>query len=137
MCGPGSALGLAEDERTLWPQLKERLREPGQLMGLMRGVLGGETEVAVVVAVRPDGIVQPRALLATDVLADELEMVGEQTDGDGDGEVRRGHVGDYDVDVLMGVDRHGERRPIALSMSPWISQLLFLYSRRLWRPRSG
>jgi hypothetical protein len=35
MCGSVSAIGLEEQERDLWPYLRERLREPGRLMALM------------------------------------------------------------------------------------------------------
>jgi hypothetical protein len=42
MCGASSAVGLADAERALWPLLRDRLRTPGQLMGLMRAVLGGD-----------------------------------------------------------------------------------------------
>ena len=41
MCGAYSAFGLDEAERLLWPHLRERLRQPGRSMGVMRGVLGG------------------------------------------------------------------------------------------------
>ena len=56
MCGPHSALGLDQVERDHWPYLRERLRRPGTSMGLMRAVLGGDTEVAVVVATTPAGV---------------------------------------------------------------------------------
>ena len=130
MCGPGTALGLAEDERAVWPELRERLRQPGRSMALMRAMLGGETEVAAVVSVRPDGVVQPLALLVSEELGQALELEDEGPDVPAG--VRRGHLGDYDVEVLMGADREGRPRPIALSMSPWISQHLFLAARRLW-----
>lgn len=55
MCGSTSAVGLGEQERQLWPVLRERLRLPGQLMGLMRGVLGGDAEVAALVTTTPPG----------------------------------------------------------------------------------
>jgi hypothetical protein len=61
MCGPNSAIGLGEVDRVYWPELRERLREPGRLMALVGGVLGGDTEVACVAAVSPQGIVQPLA----------------------------------------------------------------------------
>lgn len=72
MCGPHSALGLEETERELWPELRNRLRQPGQLMALMRGVLGGDAEVAAVTAVTPAGVVRPLAIIATAVIADEI-----------------------------------------------------------------
>jgi hypothetical protein len=64
MCGSVSAIGLQERERQRWPYLRERLRVPGQLMALMRGVLG-DAEVAVVVAVTPQGAVTSLAILTT------------------------------------------------------------------------
>lgn len=65
MCGPHCALGLEETERLTWPVLRERLRQPGRMMALMRGVLGGDTEIAAVTAVTPAGVVHPLAILAT------------------------------------------------------------------------
>ena len=128
MCGPHSALGLEETERELWPELRERLRQPGQLMALMRGVLGGDAEVAAVTAVTPSGIVRPLAILATPVIADEIDL----TDG---GEDRAaGRIGDYDVDVLM-TTQAGVRRPAAILVSPWIFENLTLYARKLWSRR--
>lgn len=128
MCGPNSALGLEETERDLWPELRDRLRQPGQLMALMRGVLGGDAEVAAVTAVTPAGIVRPLAILATPVIADEIDL-----DDSGDGRVS-GRIGDYDVEVLM-TERAGVRRPAAVLMSPWIFENLTLYARKLWSRR--
>ena len=62
MCGTNSAVGLSEQERVAWPLLRDRLRRPGQLMGLMRGVLGGDAEVAAVVTTTPSGIARPIAI---------------------------------------------------------------------------
>jgi hypothetical protein len=89
MCGPSSALGLADTERALWPVLRERLRVPGQLMGLMRGLLGGDAEVGVVVATSPAGIAVPLAILVTPSIVAEIAFA----DGQPGGDVRRGTVG--------------------------------------------
>jgi len=124
MCGPHSALGLEEAEREMWPVLRERLRQPGRMMALMRGVLGGDAEVACVTAVTPAGVVQPLALLATPAIADEISLVGRSEAG-----IRPGKIADYDVEVL--VDDSGER-PLAVAVSPWIFHNLTLYTRKLW-----
>ena len=128
MCGPNSALGLEDAERELWPELRDRLRQPGQLMALMRGVLGGDAEVAAVTAVTPAGVVRPLAILATPVIADEIDL-----DDSGDTQAT-GRIGDYDVDVLM-TDQGGVRRPAAVLVSPWIFENLTLYARKLWSRR--
>jgi hypothetical protein len=128
MCGPNSALGLEDAERELWPELRDRLRQPGQLMALMRGVLGGDAEVATVTAVTPAGVVRPLAILATPVIADEIDL-----DDSGDTQAT-GRIGDYDVDVLM-TDQGGVRRPAAVLVSPWIFENLTLYARKLWSRR--
>jgi hypothetical protein len=127
MCGPHSALGLEDAEREMWPVLRERLRQPDRLMALMRGVLGGDAEIACVAAVSPAGVVQPLALLATPAIADEITFVGTPVDG-----VRPGKIADYDVEVL--VDESGER-PLAVAVSPWIFHNLTLYTRKLWSRR--
>lgn len=128
MCGAHSALGLDETERELWPKLRERLRQPGRLMAVMRGVLGSDAEIACVSAVTPEGIVQPLALLATPAIAAEIALVGPTT-GDG---IRAGKIGDYDVEVA--VDESGER-PLAVLVNSWIFHNLTLYSRKLWSRR--
>ena len=128
MCGPHSALGLEETERELWPELRERLRQPGQSMALMRGVLGGDAEVAAVTAVTPAGIVRPLAILATPVIADEIEL--EASDADR----AQGWIGDYKVDVLM-TDRQGHRVAAAVLINPWIYENLTLFTRKLWSRR--
>jgi hypothetical protein len=128
VCGPHSALGLEETERELWPELRDRLRQPGQLMALMRGVLGGDAEVAAVTAVTPAGVVRPLAILATPVIADEIELT------DSGQQRTKGRIGDYDVDVLM-TDQGGVRRPAAVLVSPWIFENLTLYARKLWTRR--
>lgn len=128
MCGANSAIGLAEVERELWSRVRERLREPGHLMGLMRAVLDGAIEVAVAVAITPNGAVRPLALLATPGIAEEIEL-GE-TDRDG---LRRARIGDDEFDVLVGAgpDQAGVQ-PLAVLVTPWISEHLALYARRLW-----
>lgn len=131
MCGPNSALGLDEAERSLWPTLRERLRRPGRLMALMRGVLGGDAEVAAVVALTPDGVAQPLALLATPAIAAEIILVDPQPNDRG---VRAGRIGDYDVDVLLDVANDPDQ-PVAVLVSPWIFHNLTLYARKLWSRR--
>ncbi len=54
MCGPTSAIGLVDRERATWLEVKEQMRKPGTMAGLMRGFLGNE-EVAVVIATTPEG----------------------------------------------------------------------------------
>ena len=125
MCGAHSSIGLDETERALWPLLRERLRRPERLMALMRGVLGGDAEVAAVVAVTPAGVVEPLALLATPAIAAEISFRENGTGTD----VRPGKVGDYDVDVLVDRD---SGHPLAVLMSPWIFHNLSLYARKLW-----
>lgn len=125
MCGPNSAIGLGEVDRVHWPELRERLREPGRLMALMRGVLGGDTEVACITSVSPQGSVQPLALIATPGIVEEIQLsLSPAAEG-----VRSGKVADYDVEVI--VDTSGER-PLAVLMSPWIFHNLTLYTRKLW-----
>jgi hypothetical protein len=131
MCGSTSAVGLAEQERALWPFLRERLRVPGQLMGLMRGVLGGDAEVAAVVTTTPGGVARPVAILATPLIAAEIELV----DGDVRGDVQRGRIGGDEVEVMLG-GTGDDRRPVAIFTTDWIREHLSLYARELWhRPR--
>lgn len=128
MCGSNSAVGLAERERALWPLLRERLRVPGQLMGLMRGVLGGDAEVAAVVTTTPAGIAKPVAILATPVIAEEIILV----DDDPRAEIRRGRIGDDDVEVLIGSAGGDDLEPVAVLVTDWMREHLYLYSRELW-----
>lgn len=131
MCGAFSAIGLADTERELWPLVRERLREPGQLMGLMRAVLSEAVEVAVVVAVEPRGAVRPVALLATPGIAEEIQL-GE---GDGDG-LRKARIGDEEFDVLVAPAAGADGiRPLAVLVTPWIIEHLALYARNLWSRR--
>jgi hypothetical protein len=138
VCGTVSAIGLEERERQLWPYLRERLREPGHLMALMRGVLG-DTEVAAVVAVTPQGAVKVLAILTTpEVIAQEIRLAPDEQRPDragrGDG-LRRAKIGDYDVEVLVGEGPDGQPEPLAVLATPWIEQHLLLYARNLWRGR--
>jgi hypothetical protein len=138
MCGPHSALGLDETERELWPELRERLRQPGQLMAVMRGVLGGDAEVAAVTAVTPAGVVRPLAILATPVIAAEIDLdATPPTDNPADSNAagrRTGRIGDYPVEVLM-TSQGGVPRPAAVLVSPWIFENLTLFTRKLWSRR--
>jgi hypothetical protein len=137
MCGSVSAIGLEERERALWPYLRERLREPGHLMALMRAVLG-DTEVAAVVAVTAQGAVKPLAILATaEEIATEIRLVPDDDEHDGgvpDG-LRRARIGDYEVQVVVGEAADAEPRPLAVLCTPWIDQHLLLFARTLWRRR--
>jgi hypothetical protein len=107
MCGSVSAIGLQDAEREVWPFLRERLRAPGRLMGLMRGVLG-DAEVAIVIGVAPE---------------------------DDQHDLWRAMIGDDEVRVLVGEGADGHPRPVAILTTPWIEQHLLLYARTLWRRR--
>ena len=130
MCGTVSAIGLEDHERKWWPYVRERLRVPGRLMALMRGVLG-DTEVAVVVAVTPHGMVTPVAILALpQVIAQEIRLSPDEASH---GPLRAATVGDYEVQVLTSIGSAGETVPLAILTTPWIEQHLLLYARTLWR----
>lgn len=131
MCGPSSALGLADTERALWPVLRKRLRVPGQLMGLMRGLLGGDAEVGVVVATSPAGIAAPLAILVTPSIVAEIAFADEQPGGD----VRRGSIADDPVEVLYGSVDGSKPAPLAIVITGWMREHLYLYSRELWHRR--
>lgn len=131
MCGPSSAIGLDAAERAAWPYLRERLRPPGQLMALMRGVLGGDTEVAVVAAVTGAGVAEPLALLVTPAIAAELTMVAPLA---GEPDTWAARIGDDPVTVLTRA-RGGEPEPVAIRMTPWIRQHLTPYARQMWTRR--
>jgi hypothetical protein len=132
VCGNVSAIGLQEAERELWPVLRERLRVPGELMALMRGVLG-DTEVGAVVSVTPQGVVTVRAILATpSAIADEIRLLDTGTDRPW---LRHALVGEYEVEVVVGEWPDGQPRPLAILTTPWIEQHLLIYARTLWRRR--
>jgi hypothetical protein len=134
MCGASSAVGLGDAERALWPLLRDRLRAPGQLMGLMRGVLGDDAEVAAIVTTTPAGISRPVAILVTPAIADEITLLEPVPGRD----VRRGRIGDDEVEVLLGGPGPSEdAEPVAIFVTDWIRQHLSLYARELWhrRPR--
>lgn len=128
MCGPSSAISLDAAERASWPYLRERLRPPGRLMALMRGVLGGDTEVSVVASVTGAGMSDPLALLVTPAIAAELTMV-EPLSSEPD--AWRGTIGE-DTVVVLTRNESGEPRPVAIRMTPWIRQHLTPYARQLW-----
>jgi hypothetical protein len=142
MCGSFSAIGLEDHDRELWPYLRERLREPGHLMALMRGVLG-DAEVATVVAVEPQGTVKVIAVVASsETIVNEIRLTAPAAGSDGggssdDGQGRLWHatIGDYDVEVVTGEWPDGRPRPLAVLVTPWIEQHLLLYARTLWRRR--
>jgi hypothetical protein len=102
MCGSVSAIGLEDAERRLWPHLRERLRVPGKLMALMRGVLG-DAEVAAVVAVAPDGTVKPLAILTTaEPIMQEISLVPQERRPAGaPADIAAARIGDDDVQVLL------------------------------------
>jgi hypothetical protein len=145
-----SAIGLEPRERAVWPYLRERLRQPGHLMALMRGVLG-DTEIAAVVAVTPQGAVTPLAVLTTaEEIAAEIRLAPEparepspgpsRPAGDGRagadaGMIRPARVGDYDVQVVLDEGADGQPKPVAILTTPWIEQHLLLFARTLWRRR--
>lgn len=131
MCGPNSAIGLEQAERDVWPDLRERLRVPGQLMGLMRGVLGGDTEVAAIIATSPEGSARPLAVLVTPGIAEELNL--NSSDRSEDGWIT-GRIGEYDVEVLTRSDTDADQ-PVAVRITPWIYENLYLYARKLWSKR--
>ena len=132
MCGSSSAVGLGDAERALWPLLRDRLRKPGQLMGLMRGVLGDDAEVAAVVTTTPTGITRPVAIRVTPAIAEEITLL----EPDPGRDVRRARIGDDEVEVLLA-GSSDDARPIAVFVTDWIRQHLSLYARELWhrRPR--
>jgi hypothetical protein len=136
VCGSVSAIGLEQREREAWPVLRERLRVPGQLMALMRGVLG-DAEVATVVAVTPEGTVRPLAILTTaEMIAAEIDMLPDDA-GDGSAgraDLRPAMIGDDEVQILVGDGPQGPQ-PLAVLMTPWIEQHLLLYARALWHRR--
>ncbi len=129
MCGSSSALGLSDHERTLWPELRERLRVPGHAMAMMRAVLGDDVEVAVVVSVTPSSVTRPLAVLATPGIADEVEVLHD------DGDRGRGRIGDDEVRLLMGSVDDGTRRPVAVLVDDWLRTHLSLYAREPWHRR--
>lgn len=129
MCGPTSAIGLETEERALWLSVKDSLRTPGTMPGLMRGFLA-DSEVAAVVEVDPSGKVRPVAVLVTPAIASELVL----TDDSLSGPRQPAQIGDYPVEVLVG-EFDGVRRPAAVLMTQWIYEHLILYSRQLWRGR--
>ena len=134
MCGASSAVGLGDAERAQWPLLRDRLRTPGQLMGLMRGVLGGDAEVAAVVTTTPAGITRPVAILVTPAIAEEITLL----EGRPGSDVRRALIGAEEVEVLLGdLATPDGGRPVAIFVTDWIRQHLSLYARELWhrRPR--
>lgn len=125
MCGPTSAIGLEDHERLRWAQVKEALRQPGHLAGLMRGFLAG-SEVAVVIATAPDGRVRPLAVIVTPVIAEEIVLPDES---EGAGWVP-GRIGDYPAEIwTAGVIAGG---PTAVRVTPWMHEHLALYARQLW-----
>lgn len=128
MCGTSSAIGLGEQDRALWPVLRERLRCSGQLMGLMRGVLGGDTEVAAVITTTPRGIVRPIAIIVTSSIADEITLLDAHVETD----VRRALIGEDEVEVLIGQAGTDDVQPVAIFVTDWIREHLKLYARELW-----
>lgn len=127
MCGPTSAIGLVDEERMHWPWLRERLRVPGHCMGLMRGVLGSDAEVAAVIATNHQGVSRALAVVATPPIAAEITMPDLPAAGDS----VVGQIADDDVEVLVAP---GTATPAAMMITPWMRQHLYLYARQLWWP---
>jgi hypothetical protein len=128
VCGPNSAIGLEHHERERWSLLRDHLREPGQLIGLMRGFLA-DHEVAAVVTTTPRGVVRPLAVLVSPTIEAEIELPAEA--GTGWVDV---HLAGYAVQAW--VERTGDRpRPLAVRMTPWMHEYLVLYARRLFGRR--
>jgi hypothetical protein len=133
MCGSVSAISLEPGDRRSWPYLRERLRVPGRMMALMRGLLG-DVEVAAVVAVTPEGAVTPLAVLTTAAeIAQEIELSPSGEDDAVTEGLRPARIGDYDVEVLVEARPDGRPRPLAVLVTPWIEQHLLLFARTLWR----
>jgi hypothetical protein len=128
VCGPNSAIGLEHHERERWDRVREHLREPGQLVGLMRGFLA-DHEVAAVVTTTPQGAVRPLAVLVSPTI--EAEMVLPESTADGWVDVE---LAGYPVQAYL--EPAGDRsRPLAVRMTPWMHEYLVLYARRLFGRR--
>ena len=130
MCGPSSAIGLGDAERAQFPWLRERLRLPDHYMGLMRGVLGEDAEVGCVVATNTSGITRALALLVTPEIAGEITMPADAAPVD---DIVQGTIAGDPVQVIVRPD--APRTPVAIMISPWIREHLYLYARQLWWPR--
>ena len=128
MCGPNSAIGLEHHERERWEVVRDHLREPGQLAGLMRGFLA-DHEVAAVVTTTAQGAVRPLAVLVSPDI--EAELVLPEDPATGWVDVT---LADYPVQAWL--ERVGDRpRPLAVRMTPWMHEYLVLYARRLFGRR--
>jgi hypothetical protein len=128
VCGPNSAIGLEHHERERWDRLRDHLREPGQLAGLMRGFLA-DHEVAAVVTTTARGVVRPVAVLVSHDI--EAEIILPEAPGTGWVEVQ---LAGYPVSAWL--EQVGDRpRPLAVRMTPWMHEYLVLYARRLFGRR--
>lgn len=88
--------------------------------------MGAEAEeVAVAISTAPDGRVTPLAVLITPTMSDELAL-----DSTATGRQATGHVGEYEVAVLLG--DAAAAGPVALMVTPWMREHLALYARTLW-----
>jgi len=78
-------------------------------------------------------MVRPVAILVTPAIAAEITLL----DGAPDTDVRRGQIGEDQVDVLIGRSGEEDPRPIAMLVTDWMREHLYLYARELWhRPRA-
>ena len=68
------------------------------------------------------------AILVTPPIAEEIVLVGAGTAAD----VRLGRIGDDEVDVLVGEVEDAVQRPMAILVTDWMREHLYLYSRELW-----
>jgi hypothetical protein len=103
-------------------------------MGLMRGVLGGDAEVAAVVTTTPTGITRPVAILVTPAIAEEITLL----EGPPGSDVRRARIGAGEVEVLLDHAATSDTaRPVAIFATRLDPAALSLYARELWhrRPR--
>jgi hypothetical protein len=57
------------------------------------------------------------------------------TDGGPSADVRRGWIGDDEVQVLIGSAQGEDPQPVAIFVTDWIREHLYLYSRELWHRR--
>ena len=121
---------MSDAERVQFPWLRERLRVPGHYMGLMRGVLGEDAEVGCIVATNTSGVTRALALLVTPEIAGEITLSPDAQPVD---DIIEGRIADDPTQVLVRPE--APTVPVAILISPWIREHLYLYARQLWWPR--